>query len=361
MSRVIEINDVDQLEDLRLTWNCLLPRTPGLSFFHTLDWLKTYWRFFGHDQRLRVLLAMSGSNPVGILPLTVRGERTRVGRVRVLTYPLHDWGSFYGPVGPNPTATLALGMRHLRDAPRDWDLLDLRWVDRDEHDHLRTQWAMQGAGFAVAAQTWKTTSVVDLDQGWETYWSTRDGKFRYNLRRSHRRLSECGDVRFVRHRPASLTQGDGDPNWDLYDTCVDIAARSWQGGSTDGTTLSTESVRDFFREAHRQAAKNGMVDVNVLEVAGKPVAFNYNYHCQGRLIGMRVGYDPEYRQYGVGSVLYKYVMCDSASRGDVQFDLGIESLEIKKHWCTRHVSSYRYTSYAPTARAQLLRLKHWIA
>ena len=302
---------------------------------------------------------MSGSNPVGILPLTVRREVTRIGQVRVLTYPLHDWGTFYGPVGPNPTATLSLAMQYLRDARRDWDLLDLRWVNRDEHDQLRTQWAMEHAGFAVASRTWQTTSIVDVSQGWDHYWSSRNAKFRHNVQRNDRRLGKCGKIQLIRHRPLSTTNGDGDPNWDMYNTCVDIAARSWQGSSTDGTTLSTESVRHFFRETHQQAAKNGMVDMNVLEVDKKPVAFSYNYHCQGQLIGMRIGYDPDYGKHGAGNVMYAHLFRDSAERGDSEFDLGIGSLDIKKHWCTRRADSYRYTHYAPAARAQLLRLKHW--
>lgn len=359
MPRVIEINEMEQLEDLRLAWNCLLPNTRGLSFFHTLDWLKTYWRFFGHGQRMRVLVAMSGSNPVGILPLTVRREKTRVGWVRVLTYPLHDWGTFYGPIGPNPTATLSLAMQHLRQTRRDWDLLDLRWVNRDEHDQLRTQWAMEHAGFAVASQGWQTTALVDFQEGWETYWAHRNAKFRHNVQRGERRLNKCGEVELIRHRPLSMTNGDGDPNWELYNTCVDLAARSWQGSSTDGTTLSTDSVRHFFREAHQQAAKNGMVDLSVLAVGGRSIAFSYNYYCQSRLIGMRIGYDPEFGKYGVGNVMYAHAFRDSVQRGDQLFDLGIGSLDIKKHWSTRFVDSQRYTHYAPAAKAQLLRLKHW--
>ncbi len=360
MSRVIELNRVEQLEDLRLTWNCLLPKTRGLSFFQTLDWLLAYWRFYGQGQRLRVLVAMSGSNPIGILPLTVIREKTRAGWVRVLTYPLHDWGTFFGPIGPNPTATLTLGMQHVRNTHRDWDLLDLRWVNRDEHDQLRTQWAMQHAGFTVSPRIWKTTAIIDVADGWEAYWSSRSGKFRNNVQRGERRLKERGELQLVRHRPRSATHGDGDPNWELYDACVQIAERSWQGSSEDGTTLSTGSVRDFFRETHRLAAKNGMVDMNVLRVGGQPAAFSYNYHCQGRLLGMRIGFDPEFSQCGVGNVMYSHVFRDSAARGDELIDLGVGSLDIKEPWLTRKVDVHQYTHYAPlAAKACLLRLKHW--
>ena len=87
----------------------MLPRTSAASFFHSFDWLEIYWRHFGDGQRLRVLVVRAGGEPLGILPLVVRSERTRLGTVRTLTYPLHDWGTFYGPIGPNPTATLLAG------------------------------------------------------------------------------------------------------------------------------------------------------------------------------------------------------------------------------------------------------------
>ena len=37
-----------------------LPRTPNASFFLTFDWLETYWRHFGHDQKLRAARGLWG-------------------------------------------------------------------------------------------------------------------------------------------------------------------------------------------------------------------------------------------------------------------------------------------------------------
>ena len=46
MADIVEINDLEELEQYRLAWNVLLPQTPRASFFHTFDWLQTYWHFF---------------------------------------------------------------------------------------------------------------------------------------------------------------------------------------------------------------------------------------------------------------------------------------------------------------------------
>jgi CelD/BcsL family acetyltransferase involved in cellulose biosynthesis len=167
MSHVIEINRPEQLEPYRLVWQALWGETRGASFFQTLDWLQASWRHFGGGQKLRVLVVVSDGTPVGILPLTVTSERTRVGRIRTLTYPLAEWGSFYGPIGPNPTATLVAAMRHLAETPRDWDLLDLRSIDREGLDRRRTQRAMQWAGFQGHERSWKECGQIEVAGTWD--------------------------------------------------------------------------------------------------------------------------------------------------------------------------------------------------
>jgi CelD/BcsL family acetyltransferase involved in cellulose biosynthesis len=360
MLSVTEINRIEDLESLRLTWNALLARTRGASFFHSLDWLQAYWQHFGEDQYLRVLVVSHRHKPVGILPLTVIREQTRVGLVRVLTYPLHDWASFFGPIGPNPTVTLTLAMQYIRDTERNWDLLDMRWINLDEHDHLRTKWSMEHAGFSVRESAWKMTSVIDMDGDWESYWKSRNGKFRQGVTRRERRAKRGGNLEFVRYRPAGTAYGQDNPRWDLFYQCTDIACQSWQGSSTTGTTLSHSRVHDFFHDTHILAVKNGMLDLNMVVLENRPVAFSYNYHCRGRVFGLRRGFLPEVAQEGIGNTLNYYMFRDSFERGDEVFDMGTGYPESKRKWATRLATSYRYTFYSRLApRAQLLRVKHW--
>jgi CelD/BcsL family acetyltransferase involved in cellulose biosynthesis len=361
MIHVEEINDINQLASCRLHWNALLPQTPGASFFHSLDWLEVYWRHFGAGQRLRVLLVHCDGRPLGILPLVVREEQTRVGRVRLLTYPLHDWGTFYGPIGPHPTATLLAGLRHVRDTARDWDVLDLRWVDLEGADRGRTERAMAQAGFHPHKQAWDQAATVEFAGNWQDYWESRDKKFRDGVDRSCRKLAEQGEVRLVRYRPEGSTHGDGEPRFDLYDACVALAERSWQADAADGTTLCHAQVRDFFRDAHQSAARAGCVDLNLLLVAGRPVAFLYNYCYDGRVYGLRRGFDPAFSRLRPGMVLERMMLEDGLRRGDCSYDLGVGSLAAKRHWQTSLATSYRFTHFPVLPwRVQLLRLNRWV-
>jgi CelD/BcsL family acetyltransferase involved in cellulose biosynthesis len=218
---------------------------------------------------------------------------------------------------------------------------------------------MQVAGFAVRERVWKTADAIELSGTWGEYLAARTSKFRNNLRRSEARAARHGEVVYQRYRPLGAAHNDGDPRWDLYDDCVALARRSWQGSSKHGTTLSHDSVREFVRDVHEAAARCGALDLNILRIDGRVAAYAYNYHYAGVLNGVRMGYDPEFARISPGTLLLARCVRDSFARGDLRIDLGIGPAPYKGRWRTRMLASWRYTHYASASpRGQLLRLKH---
>lgn len=357
---VQEICDLDELAGCRLLWNSWLPNTPRATYFNTLDWLDVYWRHFGRGQQLRVLLVRSSGVPIGILPLCVRTERHAFGTVRVLTYPLDGWGTWYGPLGTDPAVTTLAAMQYIRRAHRDWDLIDLPWTAPPSRDSGRVGRSMRIVGLLSSQVAYQTTSLVDFTAGWHGYLHSKSSKARHEIRRALRRVFDNREIEFIRHRPAPAREGDGDPRWDLFGMCQQVALASWQANSPTGTTLTHERVRHFLRDAHVVAARNGMLDMNLLLVGGRPAAFAYNYHYEGRLTGLRVGYDATLGQAGLGTALLLRSLEDSCERGDISLDLGPGDTTFKCRLRSVAEPIYRMT-YLPLAswRSQALRLSRW--
>jgi CelD/BcsL family acetyltransferase involved in cellulose biosynthesis len=360
MVKVVEVNDIEELAEYRMLWNSLFAATPAASFFLTFDWLEAYWRHFGHDQKLKVLIVYAADEPVGILPLCVRTEKYRLSKVRVLTYPLDNCGTWYGPIGPNPASTMLAAMQHIRTTPRDWDMIELRWVADDATQGGKSARALRIAGMLSEKREYQTTSVMELPESWEAFVAGKSRSLRSQFRRHLRHAFEENDAQHIRHRPAPQREGDGDPGWDVYVMCEEIAATSWQSHVVDGNTLTHDGVRNFYRDAHAAAARLGMADVNVLVFEGRPAAFIYSYHCNGRLSLLRTGFNPELGEHGLGSALMLKLIEDSIARGDHFVDFGPGEREHKRRLRTRTESTYRLT-YTPLRswRSQTVRWTRW--
>ena len=188
-----------------------------------------------------------------------------------------------------------------------------------------------------------------------------DHNRRRNVDRCERRLAEQGgDHLFALSSAWNKNHHDAEPRWDLYDACEELARKSWQAGLTNGNTLSHEEVRDFVRLAHVAAVDAGALDLNLLYLDQRPVAFVYAYHYRGYVDLMRIGFDPELAKVAPGNALWTRLIRDSYQRGDRVLDLGPTCLDYKKFWLTRVEPSYRYLHYPLRPRAQTLRLARWL-
>src|SRR5262249_6114927 len=156
-------------------------------------------------------------------------------------YPLADWGNLYGPIGPDPLATLVAGLEHVRRTRRDWHFIELGWIEAAA-DRGRTKQALDAVGFRAPCEGQEPLSISDLPAHgpWRAYCASHTSKWRNNLGRQEKKLARRGAITFVRHR---TTAAEADPRWDLYDTCVEISRTSWQGSAGSGTMLNKEADR----------------------------------------------------------------------------------------------------------------------
>ena len=362
MFQVTDINDLQELDSLRATWQSLLLKTPNYSFFHTLEWLETAWGHYPLPQKLRVMLVERDGKPVGIVPLCVRTERRKVGACRILTYPLNDWGTFYGPIGAEPQLAFRAAIEHVARTSRDWDFIDLRWVDQAAPEFMSIGESLRAAGYDFIVRPRMEVRLVCMTDGWDAYVQTRSRNWRQKMRRDVEGLGrKSGEVKLLRYRPAAGAGTDAQHD-EIYDICASIAAHSWQSEAGSQSTLSSPRVRDLLRELHRQAGRLGMLDTNILTVGDRPVAFNYNYLAENRTYGLRSGFDQTAGLENCGKILIFKMLEDAFERGDAEYSFGPGRQPHKDRFATGMRYAYTFRHYARYGlRPQLMHLRERVA
>lgn len=363
--RVEIIRDAAEIARLEGEWGRLLRCTPHASFFQSLAWLRARCRTLGAgDRGPRVAAVYDGRGVLtGLVPLVVEKKATPLGEVRKLRFPVGNWGSFYGPVGPRPVETLRAAADHLLSSKNrgegDFDVFEFTTLPGYRPDEDSGTGGVPPVASAAGTGEFSECShvaMLSLEKAgsWDAYWDSRRvwKNRRRNVERCERRLGELGEIRHVRHRPAP----GGDPRWDLYEACEKLAARSWQDGLTDGDTLHHPAVRTFYRESYQAAVEDGAADLNLLTLGGDPVAFVFGYHYRGYVDLVRIGFDPRHARLAPGNALWTRLIRDSFERGDRILDFGPSCLDYKQFWMTGVETSYQIIHYAPTATARAFRL-----
>jgi hypothetical protein len=352
MLQVVEINAIEHLEAIRLRWTSLLYATRGASFFHTLDWLKVYWQHFRASQRLRVLLVHRSGTLLGILPLVVREEMTATGPAGMLTYPTITPNQFFGPIGPNPTATLMASLRHLLSKSRDWDILSL--VEIGEHDLGRTANAFTQAELHPS-ETVRTTIVkACLDASWAEYISNHQpGDRSCDTRRNKVEYEEhsCDGLTFERIRPLGNTYGDDRRVDGIIGACCVLEPR----------TLCREHPAALFRDVAAVASRLGMLDLNLLKLDGRLIAFSLNVHFDGAIQQLGTGETAVPFNVRPALVLGRRMLQDSFARKDRYMYFAASNDGLANLWATdqRSLVCHQHRATLPF-RDRLTRLGRWL-
>lgn len=345
-----------ELREIEPLWRSQYDLTTNAQFFQSWEWLANYWSEFGADQQLLVAVVEEDSGPVGIVPWVIRRDRSGVGHLRRIVYPLDNWGTSYGPLGTRPRDTLAAAFRCLADSPLPWDLIDLCWVSPEHSQEMVEAW--RDARLPFQQCLWSHLGQIDLTNGWDHYWRERSSKWRNNQRRADRTVAERGQVDITHWRPLP---GETDDRWDLYDACERVAEASWQGACPSGNTLNHPEVRGYLRKVHHEAVQAGAVHLSLLTLNGQPAAFTYNFVRRGYVLGLRTGYDLRFQDAGVGAVLMRETIRECSRLGDHTFDLGESPSPYKQHWATHFVDSWRFRHASRgSLGAQLMRLRNWL-
>lgn len=348
---VLETRTWDELDDQRLAWTALWRQGRRLSYFQSFDWLRTCARHYGEQVAPRIIWVKAGRETLGALPLAASPRSTRLATHCRLSYA-HDrlaprcgagevgefplTPPFSWPLGPNPTATLWYGCRHLA-ACDDWDDLELGGVLLEGLDFGRTRTALRQAGLAAKESPASLRWFVDLRSGWHSYWQSRPATLVAALE-NYARSPAQRRSRIVRMQPDSSDWNEIDHRW--LEACFDLATRA-------DALPAAATHRRWFAELHESALRARAVHAMLLLHDDEPVAGMYGFACDNRL-EVLFAVQTQSATLGALSSLWCAYARGAMQSGIASIDLGGDATAASRSdladWSTSHAQLWRYAA-----------------
>ncbi len=306
--RVEIADDPEIFIDLAPWWNS--QSAPTESPFMRTEWFHTWAAMrLLPDERLHVLIALDGDEPVAALPLVKKGMK-----VRAMSDGVSD---VFDIVHSSESGMAAL----LKRLGRETHLL----LDRVDSSSPLVEAVERERGWKVQRRL--ESPYIDLSEGSDSLEGRMGRNLKKNLRRGVRRLESLGELSID-----TMVSSDVDH---VMDEAFDLEARGWKGAR--GSAVANDARKlEFFRTFGRLAAQEGWLRMAVARLDGRMVAFNYDIEFGHRMYGILTSYDETLDpRCSLGSVLLWEALKDASTRGVESYEMGgDETNDWKMMWTT---------------------------
>lgn len=286
------------LDAFKDEWNEVVLASESANPFLSYGWLSDWWRFFGGDKELAIVLVRENGLLVGGMACYVTRIRIPVPcRVLRLCGDTDVSSEFLGPLARRgyERAVVQSVTDFLHGDAVLWDVFHAADMDQDAGVALQllAVWGERYGRRQLAEFNDNLCMYVDLPKRWEDYWDGLSRRKKRNFSRLDRRLQDEGEVTFCTAKELDPEGLGFEAGWKLYGEVMLSTGRK----NAEALNNQAQFLESFWRES----ISSGWADATFILLKGRPVAFLY-YLINGKSYFLyKTGYDFELSRFSVGA------------------------------------------------------------
>ena len=319
------ITGTQEFEDLQKTWNELYHSNANHTPYQSWQWNFSWWRHFGVEQALRVILIEEHGRVLGVAPFF---HRTKfygwpVAHLGFIGQKRTDYLDFIVQAGAEPIFFREL-RECLKSMQQDWQFVELKDLpDRSSNwPHLFREISEAFPLFEMDMQ--RVCVTVPLTQEWEGFLQTLGKRTRKDVGYDRRFFEKNFSADFkIFTNSAAVFEGFRD--------LTQIYQARWEQ-EQGASRLAASNVAQFENEICERFSHAGDFRLYLLYANGKPAAGLSGYVKDDKLYGDIYAHAPELHKYSVGNVLLGRAIEDCINLGLKELDLSRGDEAYKFRW-----------------------------
>lgn len=293
----------DDLESLVKEWGALLDNKVRGSFFQSPLWVINYSRDrqrAGLGSRFLAVRTPEG-RLIGVLPLAT--APTRWHFMLPTFRAAHASGEYESDWISHPAHIPAFVdniCQYLIDRKSSWYKLELKTVSTESAVLAALKDECERRELAYSTRSGWRIPYVNTEDGSVDALQLTTGKYRRELKRRWRKLSELGAVEFEVH-------DDGAGAEHALDEFIAVERSGWKGDRSSAIACQPDAHR-FWRHLALDAADAGCLRLHLLRLDKKVISGQLGVHWGSCYYCLKVGFDPRFQSLGPGALMTRYVL-----------------------------------------------------
>lgn len=326
MIKITQINKFDDILYLKEDWNRLLEKSETKVIFLTFEWISNWWRTFGSDKKLLVLLIKSEERLIGIAPLVISTSKTFGIQINIIEFigtPLSDYSDFI--ISEKKQEVLNEIFSYLLEIP-NWDLINLREIPEMSSTLSISKKIMYNfpLSFNMTFSTYCPTIILQDESKSE---HIANKKLRKDIMRHINFFEKNGELSFLHFTDTTHIET-------LLNIFFEQHIERWKVTSTP-SKFNKKRFRSFYRELAFSLSKTGWFGFSVLKFNDIPIAFHYGFSYDNRYSYYTPSYDLKYSNRSPGKILLKFLIEFASDNNFKEVDLARGAEKYKFWWSTK--------------------------
>lgn len=317
----------EELAALQERWDNLAAWA-GSGIFLTYDWCRIWWKYYGKNRDLRVLVFQKDTDLVGIIPLFL--ETIRLGPVSVRVARLvgsdHTLAQFSLPIVGDHLEAVAEGLAESLLGEK-WDILYIGPVAGLYGHHNALREALRrafGNTCSISCKQKHVQTYYFVAETWEAQLASLSKNGRKHIRRSYRELG-----RIMQDQPGDLASDCATiQNVDeILHGFVHMHQKQWQKKNRPGHFGDWPDSLDFHREMAHAQLQRGRLRLMQIHWGQRCLAYEYAYRFGEKYFALLCARTnlADVAHVGMGSVMFAELM-KAATKERVRY---IDDMEAK--------------------------------
>lgn len=258
-------------------WDALADRAGAAPFLRP-GWVSAWWRAFGRG-RLEILTAGSGGGLDAVLPVVHRHGA------------IHAPSNWHTPQYGLLEAANGVGSGLVTGLFESAPLVSFGFLSSLTGETQRLRDSADAHRYRALVRTQERSPLVRIDGDWTAYEAGLSASLRRDVRRCRRRLEEQGRVWLDVHDDVGR-----------LGEALELERLGWKEQA--GTAIASRpETQQFYTEIAHWAAQRGWLRLIFLRLDDRAVAFQFALEDGGAHLGLKSGFDPEFRAMSPGRLM----------------------------------------------------------
>lgn len=352
MTSIEIIDNLEGFTRLKPHWNALLKQSEVDTIFLTFEWQFSWWKIFGGDRKLFILVVRENNDIIGILPLMMTAGKGRRDsqKLELIGTPNNDYADL---IACDKTLAWEAIRKYLFDHKDQWTHLEITQVP--ESSSTIALWQNPPGGCS------RHTFVIPIETCLAyVYEGREEDRGQYKIKLSHSMKSafanfaKMGGVVLERITDCAVMHN-------TLNSVFQLHVNRWDETPTPSKFLD-ERQRRFYHDLVDAMGPDGRICFLRVTNNNLPVAFSFNFEYDGQICFYTVAINKYFQKNSPGSILF-VMQAEKLIREGFILDYSRGAHQYKNLFTNRISANYQinlYSDIGDCRRAHNLeKFRHW--